>query len=264
MKKYVINKIKKSKLNLKPFPYFVVKNLIPNKEIKKINDILPDFKDIQESDIYFQSASKTKKTLLPSSSRYKNLNKNKHFKKVNQIFRSIKPAVIAKFKNSINEYVNKKYQKSKLSYHSTYSVMRKGYLKSAHLDRRDHLLHILFYPSSDSSKGGDIQIMKLKNNLKNKNQFDIFPAKKDLKIFKSYKVNNNFCLFTLNVPWSYHSVSKYVGKKDRKYFYIVYDFPSKSTGKKLNNRKKGNNQNEFWKSDVLIMSSNRKKKFFSE
>ena len=40
--------------------------------------------------------------------------------------------------------------------------MRKGYLKSAHLDRRDHLLHILFYPSSDSSKGGDIQIMKLK------------------------------------------------------------------------------------------------------
>ena len=41
--------------------------------------------------------------------------------------------------------------------------MRKGYVKSAHIDRRDHLLHILFYPSSDSSKGGNIQIMKLKN-----------------------------------------------------------------------------------------------------
>ena len=56
--------------------------------------------------------------------------------------------------------------------------MRKGYLKSAHLDRRDHLLHILFYPSSDSSKGGDIQIMKLKKNPKNKINLIFFLQKK--------------------------------------------------------------------------------------
>ena len=37
--------------------------------------------------------------------------------------------------------VSKKFQNSKLSHHSTYSVMRKGYVKSAHIDRRDHLLH---------------------------------------------------------------------------------------------------------------------------
>ena len=141
--------------------------------------------------------------------------------------------------------------------------MRRGYIKSAHIDRRDHLLHILFYPSSDSTKGGNINIMKLKDKKKS-NHFDIFPARKDLKMFKSYKVKNNFCLFTLNVPWSYHSVSKYVGKKDRKFFYSVYDFPSNSTGKKLKNKKKGNNQNEFWNSKVSVMSSNRKKKFFSE
>ena len=52
--------------------------------------------------------------------------------------------------------------------------------------------------------------------------------------------------------------------KDRKFIYVVYDFPSNSTGKKLKNRKKGNNQNEFWKSKVSVMSSKRKKNFFSE
>jgi|TARA_Y200000002_G_C22628613_1_gene641404 hypothetical protein len=263
MLEYAKNKIKKSKLNIEPFPYFVVKDLIPKKDLDKINRILPSFSEIIEKDIYFQSASQTKKTLLPSSSRYKILNKNKNFKKINSIFRNLKPAIISKFKKSIKEHVVKKFQNTKLSHHSTYSVMRRGYIKSAHIDRRDHLLHILFYPSSDSTKGGNINIMKLKDKKKS-NHFDIFPARKDLKMFKSYKVKNNFCLFTLNVPWSYHSVSKYVGKKDRKFFYSVYDFPSNSTGKKLKNKKKGNNQNEFWNSKVSVMSSNRKKKFFSE
>ena len=81
-------------------------------------------------------------------------------------------------------------------------------------------------------------------------------------MFKSYKIKNNFCLFTLNVPWSYHSVSKYNGKKDRKFFYSVYDFPSNRTGKILKNRKQGNNQNEFWNSKVSVMSSKRKKEIF--
>lgn len=263
MLSYAKKKIAKSKLNVYPFPYFIVNDLIPKKELEKINKILPSFEEVVEKDIYFQSASQTKKTLLPSSSRYKKLNKNKSFKKINSIFKSLKPVIISKFKRSINEHVSKKFQNSKLSHHSTYSVMRKGYVKSAHIDRRDHLLHILFYPSSDSSKGGNIQIMKLKNK-KKKDHFDIFPSKKDLKIFKSYRVKNNFCLFTLNVPWSYHSVSKYNGKKDRKFFYSVYDFPSNSTGKKLKNKKKGNNQNEFWNSKVSVKSTKRKKNFFSE
>ena len=260
---YSKKKILQSKLNLSPFPYFVVKNLIPSKDLNKINKILPSFEDILDKDIYYQSISKTKKTLLPSSAGYKKLNKNVYFKNLNKIFMKLKPQILKKFEGSIQKHVNKKFQKSRLSYHSTYSVMRKGYLKSAHLDRRDHLLHILFYLDSDSSKGGEIKIMKLKNNNKN-NLYDIFPSKKNLIVHKSYKVKNNFCLFTLNVPWSYHAVSKYFGKKDRKFVYIVYDFPSNSTGKNLKNRKKGNNQNEFWNSKVEVASSSRKRNFFSE
>tara|TARA_B110000211_G_scaffold230708_1_gene290728 strand:+ start:738 stop:1529 length:792 start_codon:yes stop_codon:yes gene_type:complete len=263
MLNHAINKINKSKLHLEPFPYFVANDLIPLKELKKLNKVLPSFNEIKEDDIYFQSSSQTKKTLLPSSKRYKELNKNKNFKSINLLFKRLKPIIIKKFKDPIQNFVEKKFQNSKLSHHSTYSVMRKGYVKSAHLDRRDHLVHVLFYPISDSTKGGKIKIMKLKKNKKNR-AFDIFPSKKDLIESKVHKVKNNFCLFTLNVPWSYHAVTKYNGKKDRKYFYVVYDFPSKSTGSKLKNRKKGNNQNEFWKSKVSVASSNRKKIFFSE
>tara|TARA_Y100001970_G_C14243061_1_gene866117 strand:+ start:92 stop:883 length:792 start_codon:yes stop_codon:yes gene_type:complete len=263
MLNHALNKIKKSKLKLEPFPYFVVKNLIPPKELKKLNKILPSFKDINENDIYYQSESKTKKTLLPSSSRYKKLTKNKSFKKINSLFKYLKPAVVKKFNNPIEKYVTKRFQNSNLTFHSTYSVMKNGYIKSPHLDRRDHLVHVLFYPLSEESKGGKIKIMKLKKYNKN-GSFDIFPAHENLKSFKSYKVNNNFCLFTLNVPWSYHAVTKYNGHSDRKYFYFVYDFPTKSKGSKLKNRKKGNNQNEFWKSKVSVISPSRKNKFFSE
>ena len=158
---YSKKKIFQSKLNLSPFPYFVVKNLIPSKDLNKIIKILPGFEDILDKDIYYQSISKTKKTLLPSSAGYKKLNKNVYFKNLNKIFMKLKPQILKKFEGSIQKHVNKKFQKSKLSYHSTYSVMRKGYLKSAHLDRRDHLLHILFYLDSDSSNGGEIKIMRL-------------------------------------------------------------------------------------------------------
>ena len=90
MLNYAKKKINQSKLNVKPFPYFVVNNLIPKKELEKIRKILPSFNDIKEKDVYFQSVSQTKKTLLPSSSRYKKLNKNTNFKKLNSVFKKSK------------------------------------------------------------------------------------------------------------------------------------------------------------------------------
>ena len=66
--------------------------------------------------------------------------------------------------------------------------MRKGYLKSSHIDRRDHLIHGILYPCSDHHNGGDILI----NELKKKNYFDVFPKKKDLKINKNLKLETIF------------------------------------------------------------------------
>lgn len=253
--------IKKTKLGINPFPHLFVKNLIPKKELKKLNRILPSFREVSGKDVLYQSTSETKKTLLPSSQIYKKVIKEESFKKIDKLFKDLKPLIVKKFRPYIKGSVRKKYHNTRLKYHSSFSLMRSGYKKSSHLDRRDHLFHILFYPYSDGNSGGELRLDKLKNNYKT---FDIFPGKKDLKTVKSLKINNNHCLFTLNVPWAYHSVSKYYGKKDRKYFYVVYDFPIKKSGSVLKNRKAGFNDNLFWNSKVEVKSSKRKKIFFSE
>ena len=261
MLKHALSVVKKAKLKTDPFPYIFVKNLLPKKELLRLNKILPSFNEVGGNDVLYQSSSKTKKTLLPSSIIYKKLSKEKTFKNVDKLFKKLKPAIIKKFKPHIKAHVKKKFHNSKLNYHSSFSLMKKGYVKSSHLDRRDHLLHILFYPYSDGNSGGNLQLDKLRDH---KKTYDIFPGKEDLKIHEKLKVKNNHCLFTLNVPWAYHSVSKYNGKKDRKYFYVVYDFPIKKSGSLLKNRKKGYNDNIFWNSQVKIKSGKRKKVFLSE
>ena len=120
---------------------------------------------------------------------------------------------------------------------------------------------MVFYPYSESSRGGEICLDKIK---KPQETYDIFPSKNSLKISKKYKVTNNSCIIILNVPWAYHSVNNYYGNKDRKYFYMVYDFPIKKSGSKIVNRKKGFNENDFWKYKVKVKSENRKKVFLTE
>ena len=44
----------------------------------------------------FKVLQKLKKTLLPSSKRYKILTKDKNFKKINLLFKQLKPAIIKK------------------------------------------------------------------------------------------------------------------------------------------------------------------------
>lgn len=261
MSNIIKNKITKCKLIAQPFPHIFIKNFFDKKFVDQLNNFLPSFNEIKEEGVVYQSKSKTKKTILPSSAHYKILDKKKLFNQINKKFIKLKPIIIKKFDKYIKKFVNQKYQNSKLKYHSSFSVMKAGYKKSPHLDRRDHLIHMIFYSDSDSSKGGEICINKIK---KKKKIYDVFPDKKDLKIVKKYKVNNNSCIIILNVPWAYHSVSKYYGQKDRKYFYMVYDFPIKNSGSKAENRKKGFNQNNFWLNHVGSKSKIRKNIFLTE
>jgi hypothetical protein len=261
MLKFIKNKVLKSQLHPSPYPYMFIRNFIKKKDLKKINSILPSYKNLYGNDIMYQSKSKTKKTILPSSKFYKKLNKDKKFVKFNVALKKIMPDVLKKFDKHIKLHVNKEYINSKLIYHSSYSVMTNGYIKSPHTDRRDHLITIIFYADSDCKKGGDILINKIINHKKN---YDIFPDKKNILIKKRYKIPGNSCLIILNVPWAYHSVSKYFGNKDRKYFYCVYDFPIKKSGSAIENRKKGFNKNNFWKKRVELLSNERKNNFLSE
>ena len=254
-------KIDNSKINLKPFPHIIIKNLLEENKLKELNKSLPSYEDLGNKDIIFQSSSKTKKTIMPDSKIFKSLMKKKIFRQTNNNLKKIKPVVLKKFKSEILKNVNSKFVNSKIKYHMNFALMKKGYLKSPHLDRRDHLISGIFYPTSVSDKGGNLQLCSVKNN---GNSFDVFPSKKKIKISKNYKISKNFCVFFLNVPWAYHAVSKYNGNKDRKYFYIDYDFDTKKSSSSTKNRKQGLNKNSYWKTQVEVKSTSRKKTFFTE
>lgn len=63
---------------------------------------------MQDEDIMYQSKSRSKKTLLPSSAKYKELYENNEFINFNKYFIRLKAQIISKFKNQINIYVKKK------------------------------------------------------------------------------------------------------------------------------------------------------------
>ena len=169
-KKNILN----SKLNLKPYPYIFIRNLIDKKSLLKLNHILPSFEDLNSKEILYQSKSQTKKTIMPDSKIYKKLKKNKHFKEFDKLFIKLKPYILKKFRKEINNIVNYPFKDNQLKYHSSFSIMKKGYVKSSHIDRRDHLITIIFYANSDHTKGGDISI----DELKKKTKFLIFFLKK--------------------------------------------------------------------------------------
>ena len=256
MYNFIKKKILDAKLNIDPFPYFVVKDLIPKNKLEELNKILPNFNDIKDEDVSIQNKLKTKKTILPNSKIYKKMLQTKIFNEINTTLNKIQPPLIKKFQKQIQTHIKKKYQKNKLHYHLSFSLMKKNYIKNPHLDRRDHMIHALFYPSVESNSGGDLIINKLKDK---KKIYDIFPLTIDLKKYKKYKTEKNFCIFTFNVPWSYHSVDKYKSIKERKYLYFVYDFKITNTGANTSNRKKGFNKNEFWNDFAKVKSKKRQK-----
>lgn len=257
----VKHKIEVSKVLLQPFPHIVIKNLFPIKKLRKLNEALPNYEDVESTNVFFQSSSETKKIILPESKIFKNLLKKKIFKETNNLFKKIKPIIIKKFKKEIEKNVNVKFIDTKIKFNMNFGLMKKGYLKSPHIDRRDHLISSIFYPKSEQHKGGNLQLWKIK---KKKQIFDVFPSKNNISIVKNFKISQNFCLIFLNVPWAYHSVSKYKGNSDRKYFYIDYDFSVKNSSSLSKNRKKGANLNYLWNKPVKVKSLSRKKNFLTE
>ena len=216
----VINKIKKAKILIEPFPHLVVENLIPKNKLKHLNSVLPSFDEVSNKDCLLQSKSKTKKTILPDSKTFKKLSKQKIFKDINSTFKNIQPILVKKFKKQIEINLKKKYHKSKLDYHLSFSLMKKNYIKSPHLDRREHMIHGLFYPTScKTGYGGNLLIKKIKKKQK---IYDVFPPDKELKTHKKIGIKKNICIFVLNTPQSYHSVDRYKGNEVRKYLYFVY------------------------------------------
>lgn len=74
-------KIKKSKINLKPFPHIIIRDFLPKANLDKLNIVLPSYNEVDEKQIIFQSSSETKKTIMPNSKIFKSLLKKKYLRK---------------------------------------------------------------------------------------------------------------------------------------------------------------------------------------
>ena len=97
MFKIAKQKIENTKIQQDPFPFLFVRNLISNKDLKRLNKVLPNYDAIVNDEILYQSKSKSKKTILPKSKNYKKLNNCKEFRNINLIFKKLKPTIVKKF-----------------------------------------------------------------------------------------------------------------------------------------------------------------------
>ena len=82
-------KIENTKIQQDPFPFLFVRNLISNKDLKRLNKVLPNYDAIVNDEILYQSKSKSKK-LFYQNQRIKKLNNCKEFRNINLIFKKLK------------------------------------------------------------------------------------------------------------------------------------------------------------------------------
>jgi len=258
---HVIKKIKKSKLYTYPFPHILIKNFLPIKLFNEFSKLLPSYYELEEKNVFTQSMSGTKKGVFYESSFFKKIySKNKNFRSVIKIFKEIENETNNKFKKEIKKNVEEKYSNLKTTFSCSISSSVKGYLKSPHIDRREHKFNFLYYSNIQKKRGGEVCLWHSKKN----KIYDVFPSKKKVKKIKKIAAIPNSCLIMLNTPFAYHSVNKYTGSKERKYFYAVYDFPAHTNNYKLKERKKGNNDNSYWINQVKVFSKKRRQNFISE
>ena len=258
---YVVKKIRQAKLKNDPFPNLLIENFLPKKILNNFIPSLPSFNQLHGNNIFIQSKSNTKRSIFYNSSYFKKImNKNSSFKEVILIFSKIESFINKKFEKEIEKYIKKEFIFKKTTFSCSISSSIKGYLKSAHIDRREHKFHILYYPEIQKNSGGDLKLWKSKNQ----NIYDVFPNPKKISFTKKIKASGNTCLISLNTPFAYHSVTKYNCNKERKYLYVVFDFPTSKKNYKIKQRKIGNNQNIFWKTPVKVFSKRRKLNFINE
>ena len=260
IKKYIIDNINNIDIILDPYPHIYISNFFPEDFILE----LPNYDEIDDN-VYYQDTHKTKKVITYNSDNYNELVlKNYNFSIINELFKNdndIRDLIFDKFKKILNENLENNFESIDKNVDINYAVSIPGYSKEIHVDRREHLINILYYDTDidfDSNDyGSDLQMWKLKDE--NINVYDVFPNKKDLILCKSYKPQKNSAVIMINLPNSYHSVtSQQELFHNRKYIYIVWDYEKNSR-----NLKQNNNDSLIWKKQNKVYSEDRRKNFIN-
>ena len=202
----VVKNLRKQKVKNNPFPYILIKNFIPKKLFLNFKKTLPSYYDLEGKNIFIQSKSKSKRSIFYESQLFKKLiSKNSYFKEVINIFMNLEEHLNDLFQKDLYKNINPNFKNVESNFSCSFSSSINNYIKSPHIDRREHKFHLLYYPDIQLNKGGDICLWSSKE----KKVYDVFPSKKNIKLSKKIIPTPNSCLITLNTPFSYHSVTKY-------------------------------------------------------
>jgi hypothetical protein len=259
MSNFILNKIKSANIIFEPYPHIVIENFLEDDFFKKLN--LPNYDDIDDN-VYFQDNKHSKKSIVDNSldnSNYLKLLKiNKNFKSFDDIFKNnieIKNVIFKKFEKYLKEHLSMNLDDINTTTSINYSVSKPGYLKEIHIDRREHIINILYYLNEcdDSAK------LELWKEKKLSEINDVFPKRSDLLLSKSYPIKKNSAIIMINLPCAYHSVSIQSSKfLNRKYIYVVWDYVKNS---RITNV--ANNKSIIWKKKVSVVNENRRINFIN-
>ena len=258
MYNFILNKIKTANITLEPYPHIVIDNFLEDNFFKKFN--LPNYDEFDDN-VYFQDNKHSKKSIVDNSldnSNYLKLLKNKNFNLFDDIFKNnieIKNVIFKKFEKYLKEHLSMNLDDIDTTTSINYSVSKPEYLKEIHIDRREHIINILYYLNEcdDSAK------LELWKEKKLSEINDVFPKRSDMLLIKSYPIKKNSAIIMINLPWAYHSVSVQSSKfLNRKYIYVVWDYVKNSRIENVSN-----NESIIWKKKVSVVDENRRKNFIN-
>ena len=138
---------------------------------------------------------------------------NLQFSKV--IFGSQKGKTVTKNKTNLKKNI--------LYLDIDFSVSEKGYFRGPHRDRDSRVVNFLIYLNGLKKKdGGVLSFYKIKK----KKNFDYprFPKQKEVYVSNKIISKQGVGTFFLSTPDSYHAVSKFYGKINRKRYFIYGSF----------------------------------------
>jgi len=236
--------LKKIKYPNSNFPIIVIDNFLTKKICNKIeNSILKQKKYddyVMGGRNRINKGSNNFKNFITKSffagKLYRTLNKKKLYEKIYNIFGNKFQSFpwkinIDKYRFSKTNYglqkgkiftkQSKEDKKSNLvNLDIDFSVSENGYFRDPHRDRDTRIINFIIYLNSiPKSNGGSLKIFATKKSWGKKiKNFPRYPNKKKVKVINRFQPKIGQTIFFLSSPNSYHGVSKFFCKKNKRIF----------------------------------------------
>ena len=236
--------LKKIKYPNSKFPIIVIDNFLSKNICEKIRTSILNQKKFDDHVMNGRNrinkgSNNFKNFIMNSFSAgklYKSLNNKRLYEKIRIIFR--KKFQSFSWKENVHNYkfskTNYGFQKGKILTKQSkrnrklnfvnldvdFSVSENGYFREPHRDRDTRIINFLIYLNTvPKSNGGSLKIFSTKKAWGNKiKNFPRFPNKKKVRVTNQFQPKIGQTIFFLSSPNSYHGVSKFFSKKNKRIF----------------------------------------------